>query len=426
MQSALGKRLQDCRRGDMPVGRRQTHDLDTGVVDLRALTRQDDAADSVRGQNPRGRRQTPPRIDHDPHRTGSRDPADGELRVIGQRGAYTDDHRIDQRPQAVEVSEAGRPVDVFRMAGRRGDAGIDRLAELPDHRQAVDPRTVPQRPKDLLPGRGEGAVGIVERPGNVEPGVVRGAARSRAVNVCGFFRSGRHRVMIVGETNCENARIAGRRFEEQLIRSWGLSVSVTNEWYVVNSRGDGWAGLLGMPDHVAVERGLAEIRSVRPVIVTGADETIVALPVDGMDDGRLASFRRLCAPARPYLVVTARRSLALGREPADLSGLVGLSLADNEGVAAVLSLAADAHVERSLDVVPVSGVAGAAVELAKLAQRLPALLIADGRAAAACDPPLIRVVAGAVAHFRQAATASLTVAAEANVPLNGGLPARFV
>ncbi len=232
--------------------------------------------------------------------------------------------------------------------------------------------------------------------------------------------------MIVGETNCENARIAGRRFEEQLIRSWGLSVSVTNEWYVVNSRGDGWAGLLGMPDHVAVERGLAEIRSGRPVIVTGADETIVALPVDGMDDGRLASFRRLCAPARPYLVVTARRSLALGREPADLSGLVGLSLADNEGVAAVLSLAADAHVERSLDVVPVSGVAGAAVELAKLAQRLPALLIADGRAAAACDPPLIRVVAGAVAHFRQAATASLTVAAEANVPLNGGLPARFV
>ncbi len=195
---------------------------------------------------------------------------------------------------------------------------------------------------------------------------------------------------------------------------------------MVNSRGDGWAGLLGMPDHVAVERGLAEIRSGRPVIITGTEETIVALPVDGMDDGRLASFRRLCAPARPYLVVTARRSLALGREAADLSGLVGLSLADNEGVAAILSLAADAHVERSLDVVPVSGIAGAAVELAKLAQRLPALLIADGRGAAACDPPLIRVVAGAVAHFRQAATASLTVAAEANVPLNGGLPARFV
>ena len=194
---------------------------------------------------------------------------------------------------------------------------------------------------------------------------------------------------------------------------------------MVNSNGNGFATSFGKPEHVAVERGLAEFRSVRPVIIAGAGDSVAALPVDGMTDEQLAAFRRLCAPAKPYLLITARRAAVLGL---DASGPVGLAIADRDDAAAIESLAADVEVDRNLAIIPAGNIAGAAIELAKLAQRIPALLIADGEtvAAAACDPPLIRVSADAVAQFRQAAVQSLAVATEASVPLNGGLPARFV
>jgi GTP cyclohydrolase II len=194
---------------------------------------------------------------------------------------------------------------------------------------------------------------------------------------------------------------------------------------VGNSKNRGTVGLLGTPDHVAVERGLAEFRSGRPVLITGSGETALALPVDGITHERLASYRQLCGPATPRLVITARRAQALGLAAA---GPVGLAISEDDDVAAIIALAADARVERSLEVVPAGPVASAAIELAKLAQRLPALLVVDGTTATAVasDPPLIATAAEAIARYRRAAIDSLAVAAEADVPLKDGLPARFV
>jgi len=189
--------------------------------------------------------------------------------------------------------------------------------------------------------------------------------------------------------------------------------------------GNGKSDLFGKPKHVAVERALAEFRSGRPIIIRAGDETMTVMPVDGLTDQGLASFRLVCAPARPHLLITARRARALGL---DGGGPTGLAIGDLHNAAALLSLAADTQVTRHLDVVPAGDTAGAAIELAKLAQRLPALLVGDGTAAgvAACDPPLMAVAADAVAQFRQAAIASLVVAAEATIPLHGGFSARFV
>src|SRR5262249_7168321 len=185
------------------------------------------------------------------------------------------------------------------------------------------------------------------------------------------------------------------------------------------------SGLFGTPKQVAVERGLAEFRSGRPVIVTSTDERAVALPVDGMTDERLASFRTLCVPGRPHLLVTARRARALGLDGA---APTGLAIDDRDDAAAIFSLAADAQVSRALDVIPACETAGAAIELAKLAHRLPALLVGDagGRAGRACNPPLMVVAGDAVEPFRRAIVESLAVVAEATIPLNSGLPARFV
>jgi GTP cyclohydrolase II len=187
----------------------------------------------------------------------------------------------------------------------------------------------------------------------------------------------------------------------------------------------GKSGLFGTPKQVAVERSIAEFRSGRPVIVVSGGETVAVLPVDGMTDEGLAAFRLLCAPARPHLLITARRARALGLDGA---GPAGLAIGDLHDAAAIFSLASDTQVTRRLDVVPAGETAGASIELAKLAQRLPALLVGDGTAerVSASDPRLMTVAADAVAKFRQAAIASLAVAAEATIPLNGGFPARFV
>jgi GTP cyclohydrolase II len=189
--------------------------------------------------------------------------------------------------------------------------------------------------------------------------------------------------------------------------------------------GSGTFGLFGGPEQVAVERGLAEFRSGRPVVVMSGDKGVMVLPVDGMTDEGLASFRLLCAPARPYLLVTARRARALGLDGA---APTGLALGDLHDRSAIFSLAADAEVTRHLDVIPAGAAAAAAIELAKLAQLLPALLVCEvtAQAANASEVPLVAVAADAVAQFRRTAIATLAVVAEAAIPLSGGIPARFV
>ncbi|HEV2956557.1 MAG TPA: GTP cyclohydrolase II [Xanthobacteraceae bacterium] len=181
---------------------------------------------------------------------------------------------------------------------------------------------------------------------------------------------------------------------------------------------------MGSPEHVAVERALSEFRCGRPVIFTAVDEPTIALPVDGMSDDRLTGFRQLCAGAPLKLVITGRRASSLGLVA---SGPIAIAVREADRAADILSLAVDAQVERSLEASAPGAAAGPAIELAKLAQRLPALLIAPtGAAVAASDPPLIAVGAAAVALFREAALGTLTVASEAQVPLNGGRSARFV
>ncbi|HEY6603635.1 MAG TPA: GTP cyclohydrolase II RibA [Xanthobacteraceae bacterium] len=189
--------------------------------------------------------------------------------------------------------------------------------------------------------------------------------------------------------------------------------------------GSGTLRLFGRPEQVAVERGLAEFCSGRPVIVMSADEGVMVLPVDGMTDEGLASFRLVCAPGRPYLLVTARRARALGL---DRAAPTGVALGDLYDRAAIFSLAADAQVTRRLDVVPAGAAAAAAIELAKFAQLLPALLVCEAtpQAAHAGEVPFVTVAADAVAQFRRTAIESLAVVAEAAIPLNGGIAARFV
>ena len=183
--------------------------------------------------------------------------------------------------------------------------------------------------------------------------------------------------------------------------------------------------LFGTREQVGVGRGLAEFRAGRPVVVKSGSETLLCLPVEGLDKERLAAFRALCAPIAPRLVLTSRRARSLG---IDADEPVALELMSDVDANMILALVADATSDHVFVPEPAGPAAIAAIDLVKLAQVLPAVLVAETTSTMvnAFNPSIITVEAGAVARFREKATQSLTIAGEAYVPLSSGVRTRFV
>lgn len=185
------------------------------------------------------------------------------------------------------------------------------------------------------------------------------------------------------------------------------------------------AAVFGTREQVSVMRGLAEIRARRPVLVTADRETVLALPVDGLDLSRFKAFKNLCSPYRPKLIVSARRAQTLGLHT---SGPMALTLAARTDVNRLLELVIEPRVDRAPDAEPAGLAAVAAIQLVKLTQSLPAVLAAEANptGTSAFDPPLVTIEAWAVQHVRRDSIRSLKMAGEARIPLNTGMQTRFV
>jgi hypothetical protein len=65
------------------------------------------------------------------------------LRIVSDGSAHTNDDDIHERAQAVQMINARRTIDIFRMAGRGRHPAIERLAELTDNNEVID-CSVPQ------------------------------------------------------------------------------------------------------------------------------------------------------------------------------------------------------------------------------------------------------------------------------------------
>ena len=183
------------------------------------------------------------------------------------------------------------------------------------------------------------------------------------------------------------------------------------------------SSLFGTKGQIGVNRGVAEFHARRPVFISGGGETLLTLPVEGLDAQRLAEFVALCAPVVPRLVITARRALALGL---DATTPVALNFTAGLDVDIILALVADAKIDRPIDVKAAGPAASAAIELVKLSQGLPAILVADVVAGGAINHHIITVEAEAVARFGDETIRSLAIASKASVPLNSGARADFV
>ena len=182
--------------------------------------------------------------------------------------------------------------------------------------------------------------------------------------------------------------------------------------------------LFGSKGHVGVSRGLAEFHGRRPVVITAKNETLLALPVEGLNAIRLTEFMSLCAPRAPRLIVTARRALALGL---DARTPMALRLSPEDDAIAIEALVSDVTCDHIPEAKPAGPAAAAALQLVKLSQGLPAILAAEIPGDALPDDvDIITVEAEAVERFADEAIRSLTLTSEASVPLDSGTQARFV
>ena len=183
--------------------------------------------------------------------------------------------------------------------------------------------------------------------------------------------------------------------------------------------------LFGTPDQVGLVRGFAEVRARRPVLVTANSETVLALPVDGIDSSRLNAFKNFCSPHRPKLILSARRARWLGFQT---SVPMAFTVAAGTSVKQLLELAVDSEVDHAPDAEPAGAAAVAAIQLAKLAQSLPAVLAAQANHASTAifDLPLVTIEASSVQHCRKDIVRSLKVVGEASIPLSIGTQTRFV
>ena len=171
---------------------------------------------------------------------------------------------------------------------------------------------------------------------------------------------------------------------------------------------------------LAVHRLLADFRAGAPVALGDGSQKQIALTVEGLDETGLAALRASGKPLSLALSATRAASLGVSGQTAMM-----LPLGDDVTAARVQELVAAPGAKLTAPVHAASAPAAAALELAKLAQLLPAALILPDSAGA-----VLAVAAEAdaddVMHFRAAATRSMRLVSRARVPLHKNLSTEFV
>jgi len=64
------------------------------------------------------------------------------------------------------------------------------------------------------------------------------------------------------------------------------------------------SALFGSREYVTVSRALGELQARRPVRLHAPGETLLILPVEGLNNARLAEFVSLCRPAITHVIIT--------------------------------------------------------------------------------------------------------------------------
>jgi hypothetical protein len=116
------------------------------------------------------------------------------LRIVGERGPDADDNGVNDGAKTMQMRKPGRAVDVMGMTAARGDAAIERLADLTHNNQPVRSRAS-ERPENLLPHRRQRRDGITDQRGHVFPriSIVRRIIRTGSVAISVVYSSVWHK-----------------------------------------------------------------------------------------------------------------------------------------------------------------------------------------------------------------------------------------
>lgn len=178
-------------------------------------------------------------------------------------------------------------------------------------------------------------------------------------------------------------------------------------------------GLLADPGHVCVERAISELRAGRPVRMTEGGQTELVIGVEALGPDTAQALNAVSTRSR--LVLSAPRLRRLGTTSL-LPGVIDLDGIDSTLVQD-LALRADARLEQPAGAA--SALDQAALELARLALILPAVVVTSVAADSSFDH-LLSVTAANVRDHRRRSTESLHIVGRAPVPLEGADSCEFV
>lgn len=172
---------------------------------------------------------------------------------------------------------------------------------------------------------------------------------------------------------------------------------------------------------IAVERALAEFRTGRPVVIERDGEAILAVSVEPFDASVVAQVESVAQGAARLVMPAARlRRLGVDRKQ---PGTIALPVVDAARVER-LALHLDARVDAPVS--PLAPLDAVALELARIALTLPALVTAPVVAQDAIGRDFVSVPAQAVLDYRAGNVRDLHIVGRAPVPLEGAGDSEFV
>jgi GTP cyclohydrolase II len=177
----------------------------------------------------------------------------------------------------------------------------------------------------------------------------------------------------------------------------------------------------GSFQQVAVERAVSELRAGRAVVVKAGRSHILVIGIEALDESNAPMFEAV-AQRRARLVLPAPRLRRLGLDRTK-PGAIALPTIDLTRIAH-LSLEVGSRVDAP--VATLGKLDQAALELARIALILPAVLVMPVAARTIEGEGLIRVEASAVEGYRAAKIKELRIVGRAPVPLEGAPETEFV
>ena len=177
----------------------------------------------------------------------------------------------------------------------------------------------------------------------------------------------------------------------------------------------------GNLDQIAVERAISEMRSGRPVLLTSGRTAGIAICVEALTPALVPPLEAL-AKKNARLVLPAPRLRRLGVERTE-PGLIALPRLD---LARIELLALEVGSRVDAPVATLTSIDRAALDLARYALVLPAVIVVPVSGKAVAEQDLTRVSATQIAAFREHTLRELHIVGRAPVPLEGAPDTEFV